>query len=196
MAFPRWHAGNCDRAVFRRKVNITTNSARLCRQIIEVLTLLSLSLALGLVINEFRGRPLALSYRTPEQRLTAQLAELVKQPPFEIQDSQTIGLARFRQAFAEHDTLILDARAAPFYRLGHVPGALNLSRENFARDYQRLAATLTTAKDRPIVVYCSGGSCHDSKMVAGALLSLGFADVRVFTGGWDEWKDAGLPASH
>ena len=46
-----------------------------------------------------------------------------------------------------------------------------------------------------IIVYCSGGDCHDSRLVANALLSLGFSNVSVFTGGWDAWSAAGLPAS-
>ena len=76
-----------------------------------------------------------------------------------------------------------------------MPGALNLARDDFAQDYRNLAGVLQAAQDKPIIVYCSGGECHDSRLVANALLSLGFSNVRVFTGGWDEWSAAGLPAS-
>ncbi len=78
--------------------------------------------------------------------------------------------------------------------MGHVPGALNLARDDFAHDYQVLAKKLETYRDQPVVVYCSGGECHDSKLVASALLSLGFTNVKVFTGGWEEWSQANLPA--
>jgi rhodanese-related sulfurtransferase len=44
-------------------------------------------------------------------------------------------------------------------------------------------------------VYCSGGDCHDSRLVANALLSLGFSNVSVFTGGWVAWSEAKLPVS-
>jgi rhodanese-related sulfurtransferase len=91
--------------------------------------------------------------------------------------------------------LILDARPAVFFERGHVLGALNLSRDDFAHDYRRLAPTLKSAADKPIIVYCSGGACHDSKLVANALLSLGSSDVSIYTGGWDEWSAAQLPAT-
>ena len=82
-----------------------------------------------------------------------------------------------------------------FFERGHVPDAINLARDDFAHDYRRLTAVLEANRDKPIIVYCSGGDCHDSQLVANALLSLGFSDVTVFTGGWDEWSAAGLPAA-
>ena len=45
------------------------------------------------------------------------------------------------------------------------------------------------------MVYCAGGDCHDSRLVANALLTLGFSEVSVFTGGWEAWLAARLPAT-
>jgi rhodanese-related sulfurtransferase len=160
-----------------------------------VLILAAVSMAGGLAVNLVRGGPLPLIYASPEQRLEAQLGELIKAPPFQLPQADSVDLAEFRPLVAGKGALILDARAEPYYREGHVPGALHLSREDFARDYTRLRSTLEHERDKPIVVYCSGGECHDSKMVASALLSLGFSDVRVFTGGWDAWTAAGQPVA-
>ena len=74
-------------------------------------------------------------------------------------------------------------------------GGTKTKRDDFARDYRRLSPRLKAATDQPIIVYCSGGECHDSRLVANALLTLGFSDVRVYTGGWEEWQGAGLPTS-
>lgn len=164
------------------------------RDLAAVIALVLLSLALGIVWNRIRGPVIPLAYRTPAERLDAQLTELIKAPPFHVTDLQTIGLGEFRTLVEEKKAVILDARAAPFYDQGHVPGALNLARDDFARDYRKLAPRLRPDRDRLIVVYCSGGECHDSKLVASALLSLGFSDVKVFTGGWEQWSQAGLPA--
>jgi rhodanese-related sulfurtransferase len=76
-----------------------------------------------------------------------------------------------------------------------VPGALNLARDNFAQDYRRLSIILKAAKDKPMIVYCFGGACYDSRLVANALMTLGFYNVRVFTGRWDAWSAAELPVS-
>ena len=115
--------------------------------------------------------------------------------PFKIAPAATVGLPEFRSAVETRSTLIFDARPSIFFEQGHVPGALNLARDAFARDYRRLAPILKSATDKPIIVYCSGGDCHDSRLVANALLSLGFNKVRVFTGGWEEWLKARLPVS-
>lgn len=168
-------------------------SGTFTRDIVGVICLALASLLAGLAINYLRASPLPLVYQTPEQRLAAELTTLVEAPAFRLSDADTISLDQFRNVVGDHQTIILDARAAPFYQQGHIPGALNLSRDDFAADYRRLRPTLDASKDKSIVIYCSGGDCHDSRMVASALLSLGFSEVRVFTGGWSGWTEAGLP---
>ncbi|MFI5352065.1 MAG: rhodanese-like domain-containing protein [Candidatus Binatales bacterium] len=154
-----------------------------------------LALVAGQILNRFRSHPLPIVYQSPEQRLAAELTKLINAPPFQASDLQTIGLSEFRPIVDGSSALIVDARSAPFYELGHVPGAINLARDDFAHDYQALSKKLQTSRDRPTIVYCSGGECHDSKLVASALLSLGFSNVRVFTGGWEEWTRANLPVA-
>ncbi len=153
------------------------------------------SLAAGFLISRYSSQQLPLIYRTPEQRFDAELTTLVAAPPFKIAPAATVGLPEFRAAVDGKRALILDARPDLIFEQGHVPGALNLSRQDFARDYRRLSPTLKPALDKPVVVYCSGGDCHDSKLVANALLTLGFSNVSVFTGGWEAWSAAKLPAA-
>jgi rhodanese-related sulfurtransferase len=153
------------------------------------------SLAAGLVINWLSDRPLPIVYQTTEQRFDAELTTLVTAPPFKIAPAATVGLEEFHSAVESKSALILDARPSVFFEQGHVPGALNLARDAFARDYRQLAPVLKPATDKPILVYCAGGDCHDSRLVANALMSLGFSNVRVFTGGWEEWSKARLPVS-
>jgi rhodanese-related sulfurtransferase len=171
-----------------------TSSRQGTRDLAGVVGLVIFSLVAGLVLNHFRAKPLALAYKSPEQRLQAELAELVSGPPLDSFPVSTISLDEFRQIVQSKSELILDARDSLYYRQGHVPGSLNLSRDNFGHDYLRLRSMLEKDKKNPIVVYCSGGTCHDSKMVAQALLGLGFTNVRIFPGGWEQWSAAGLPA--
>lgn len=154
-----------------------------------------ISLAVGLLINRFSARPLPLVYQTPEQRFDVELTSLVMAPPLALPPAPTIGLPEFRAVVEKKSALIFDARPAQFFIQGHVPGALNLARDNFAHDYRQLSRILKAPNGEPIIVYCSGGVCHDSRLVANALLTLGFTDVSVFTGGWEAWSAAGLPVS-
>jgi len=48
-------------------------------------------------------------------------------------------------------------------------------------------------KDAEIVVYCASATCANSGIAASVLASLGYKNVRVFTGGKQEWEEAGLP---
>src|SRR5689334_1360584 len=176
-------------------LSFLVQKGRLIRSVLRdfvALTMLALgSLATGLVMNKFSHHSLPIVYQTPEQRFDAELTTLVTTPPLDIAPAAIVGLPQFRSAVETKKALILDARPFVFYEQGHVPGALNLARDDFARDYRHLSALLQSATGKPIIVYCSGGDCHDSRLVANALLTLGFSNVSVFTGGWEAWSAAG-----
>jgi rhodanese-related sulfurtransferase len=165
------------------------------RDLIGVLCLALVSLAAGFIINRFRASPLPISYQSPEQRFDAELTTLIVAPPFKIAPTAAVGLDQFRSALAGKTTLIFDARPSSFYEEGHVPGAFNLARDNFAHDYRQLNSVLKGAQEKPIIVYCGGGDCHDSRLVANALVTLGYDDVSVFTGGWQVWSAGNLPVA-
>jgi thiosulfate/3-mercaptopyruvate sulfurtransferase len=100
------------------------------------------------------------------------------------------------------DAQILDARDAGQFtgakrrgpRGGHVPGAINLPRELFFAEgggfldpdavRGRLAA-LRLDPDRPVVTYCNGGVA--ATVLAFQLHRLGFEDLAVYDGSWNEW---------
>src|SRR6266478_8304857 len=111
----------------------------LLRDFLSVAMLAVGSLAAGLAMNRFSPHPLPIVYQTPEQRFDAELTTLVTAPPFKIAPAATVGLPEFRSAVEAKSTLILDARPLVFYQQGHVPGALNLARDDFAPDYRHLS---------------------------------------------------------
>jgi 3-mercaptopyruvate sulfurtransferase SseA len=88
--------------------------------------------------------------------------------------------------------VFIDARAAGLFARGHIPGAVNLPPgEPLSR---RVLSGLDLHPERPIVVYCEGGSCLDSLHLARELAALHrFPDLRVYFGGWEEWVERGLP---
>jgi rhodanese-related sulfurtransferase len=166
---------------------------QLLRDLCGVLVIAIASLAFGVVMNRISSHPLPIVYQSPEQRFDAELTTLVTGSAFKNVPPATVGLDEFRAAVEARNALIFDARPSAFFEQGHVPGALNLSRDNFASDYHRLSTVLKETGDKSVLVYCSGGACHDSRLVANALLTLGFNNVSIYTGGWDEWSASGLP---
>ena len=68
-----------------------------------------------------------------------------------------------------------------------IPGSRRLPLD---RIVQRVRA-LGVAPDAPIVVYCSGPACPQSRAAAVKLARLGYTNVQAFEGGLQAWKEAG-----
>ncbi len=101
------------------------------------------------------------------------------------------------EAAAEDDTiLLLDSRNRDNYNEGHIPGA------HFFFHYQsdKLMDGMRDKLDAAqfIIVYCSGGDCEDSILLATSLVSeygYPFESLYIFEGGMKEWIDNGQPVS-
>jgi 3-mercaptopyruvate sulfurtransferase SseA len=89
--------------------------------------------------------------------------------------------------------LVFDARPEIFHRLGHIPAALSLPREDFENAYKTFQTELERDRTQPLILYCSSASCEDSTLVQKSLQALGYSNVAVFSGGWAEWQEKGLP---
>lgn len=83
--------------------------------------------------------------------------------------------------------VIVDVRSAYEYRQGHIPGAIHLP---FWQAFL-LAGNLSTARDRPVVVYCQHGP--RAFIAKFALQQAGYAHVRYLDGHMSGWEKAGLP---
>jgi phage shock protein E len=66
--------------------------------------------------------------------------------------NRLVTLAQFQQMARDPNTIILDARSAEAYRMGHIEGAINLSLPDFTA--QSLAATIKNPNAR-ILIYCN-----------------------------------------
>ena len=57
----------------------------------------------------------------------------------------------------------------------------------------RLHAALVPDRTAPVVTYCTGTSCPNSRIAAEQLRTLGYTNVRAYEGGKQDWTEAGLP---
>ncbi|MEU1734183.1 rhodanese-like domain-containing protein [Streptosporangium sp. NPDC020145] len=83
---------------------------------------------------------------------------------------------------------VVEALPADAFASGHLPGARNVPDQVSAE----LAGQVAPDRAAPVVVYCSGPYCNRSKIAAAAFARLGYADVRVYAGGKQDWAEAGL----
>ena len=86
--------------------------------------------------------------------------------------------------------LLVDARSAELFEAAHIEGAISLPLVDL--DDHMADFTRRIGKDQVIVTYCSGFGCPDSFDLGMRLIETGYSDVRVFEGGYPEWRDAGL----
>lgn len=80
----------------------------------------------------------------------------------------------------------VDARPRDKFDAGHIEGALLLNED----EWKKLVPAFLDAwdPDRPVVVYCDGGSCEASHAVAKRLREeLKIGDVHVLKGGLTAW---------
>ena len=109
--------------------------------------------------------------------------------PFEIEDAEALALHKAGAVF-------LDARRTVIYEQGHIAGARLFSfwEDGLDAKLQVLADATFDFKD-PVVIYCSGGDCRDSHLLADRMWPLGFRNLRIFKGGWPAWQALGGPGA-
>jgi len=154
------------------------------------------AVCIGLLVNQFRDQPLALTYQTKAERMSETVERMGAQAPTAAEvatKSDHLSLQELRIFVESKQGVVLDARPNVFFRLGHIPGALSLPRNDFENGYAVLRKVLEVDKNQAIVVYCSEDDCDDSELAAQALRRLGYTNVRLFKGGWAAWVDKDLP---
>jgi rhodanese-related sulfurtransferase len=101
------------------------------------------------------------------------------------------------EALHKKGVLFLDARRTSVYEQGHIPGARSYSvwESDIDEKVNKLFAERSDPRDQnlPIVIYCSGGDCEDSHMLAQKLWGIQFNNVYVYKDGFPDWQKRGLP---
>lgn len=97
--------------------------------------------------------------------------------------------SRIIEIVQNKERVILDARHPDFYEMGHLPGALSWPLESVEQNTALFQKNFK--KDTPIMVYCSGITCPLSHTLANHLKAMGYTDVKVFPGGYEQWIEMG-----
>jgi thiosulfate/3-mercaptopyruvate sulfurtransferase len=97
----------------------------------------------------------------------------------------------------QSDVAFVDAREEPAFRLGHLPNAINY---RFSYNAEAGATPVLKSADQLNAMYGGLGITPDKRVISYCysgvhscvtyvtLRLLGYPDVRVYTGSWDEWK--------
>lgn len=152
------------------------------RLLLEAAVITALALAVGLSLN-YRMVMNAFSGKTVTQTIETTQVENISFPdPAELDEVRELISA---------GALLVDARHKEDYQQGRLAGALSLPLGEAEQGIRELRSQVPV--DRVLITYCNGFGCPDSFDLGMLLLQAGYQDVRVFEGGYPEWRDAGLP---
>ena len=85
--------------------------------------------------------------------------------------------------------VLLEALPATYFEDAHLPGAQNMPHDQVDAH----AAVLISDRSTEVVVYCANAPCPNSEIAARRLIALGYANVREYAEGKEDWVNAGLP---
>ena len=118
----------------------------------------------------------------PQQDMTAE--EMVKEAKANVCE---ITVAEAKEILDQGGYLFLDCREPKEYKMGHVPGSINIPRGLM----EFKVAKAVPNKEENIVIYCKSGG--RGCLAACTLCRMGYKNVKNMDGGWLAWEKAGYP---
>jgi rhodanese-related sulfurtransferase len=114
----------------------------------------------------------------------------------EVNELKEPAAINLKQAFNlyQKNVLFIDAREPADYESAHIKNAVNLPFDHFD-EYKHILDTIN--KDQTIsYIYCGGTDCDLSILLGNLLFEMGYKNVYIFFGGWNEWIEANYPVEN
>ena len=148
---------------------------------------------LGIVFNAVRPNGVALiqSGEPVSTALHVEHTDSVAADTTQALAEGAISLSEMKRLFDAGSVIILDARDASEYEQGHIPGAINIPYDRIPEYFDVLQAEVPM--EAHVVVYCRSVTCDFSDQLATELKIMGYQNVSIFSGGWEQWSTAGYP---
>ncbi|MAL64961.1 MAG: hypothetical protein CMF94_02540 [Candidatus Marinimicrobia bacterium] len=150
----------------------------------QITYIVFLSTIVSIVFNQLRSNPLA--YVKQKVEVISNLENLQT----ESSEPTITGIdIKIAKELFDKNVLFIDARAEEFYNDGHIPNAI--CSDDFDSLVEQLEKKIEI--DEQFVVYCSDSDCGSSEDLSYEFQSIGFSNILLFKGGWQEWVDADYP---
>lgn len=151
-----------------------------------------LGAAIGLIVNTVSPNRIDLvgKYRT----LSSGEGPIVP-PSAQAGDPPFIDINQAQMEFSLGQAIWVDARSPEEFICGTIPGSINIPFDYLPEGDLRAyfdSAMGNPARDREVIVFCSGEECDLSMMLARNLKTYGFTNLLIFFGGAREWEKFGL----
>ena len=150
----------------------------------QITYIVFLSTSVSIVFNQLRSNPLA--YVKQKVEVISNLENLQT----ESSEPTITGIdIKIAKELFDKNVLFIDARAEEFYNDGHIPNAI--CSDDFDSLVEQLEKKIEI--DEQFVVYCSDSDCGSSEDLSYEFQSIGYSNILLFKGGWQEWVDADYP---
>lgn len=157
--------------------------------LLEALILCALALTVGLslnyqlVMNAFTGKTVVappVEKNVVASRSASTIVAQAFPDPVELDELDELLAA---------GALLVDARNIDDYKAGHLAGAVSLPLGEL--DVRLADFIAKVQKEQVLIIYCNGFGCPDSFDLGEHLIAAGYQQVRVFEGGYPQWRDEG-----
>ena len=142
-----------------------------------VLFTIALILGIGLILGGCATAP----KMAPKAMTAKELVEEARKNICEVSVSEAKGM------LDKGGYLFLDCREPNEFKMGHIPGAMNIARGLLEFQIDKKVPD----KDAKIIVYCKSGG--RGCLGACTLCRMGYKNVSNMAGGWMAWEKAGYP---
>ncbi len=154
----------------------------------ELIILLGFAVIAAFTVNYFSPNGIAFfgQWDTSQGAITAKPKNDPVTGGFEIKDANTA-----KDIYDTGKAVFVDARSYEAFIDGHIKGAVSIPTNQFFEfmDHFKTEYPSNTA----VITYCSGRECNDGHELAQYLIGEGYANVKVFIDGYQEWERKGYP---
>ena len=131
--------------------------------------------------------------------------DLVRKPPEKVSDDEldkgtnhseniendenlekTVSIDQVKERLDNPNFIIIDARQEEEYLDAHIGDAINIY--PYDEDDIVFEKILDLPENKTFIIYCTGGNCDLSHNLAEKMLAMGYENVFIYTGGWEEWE--------
>ncbi len=152
----------------------------------EAIAIIIVASAVGLIYNALQPKPLPLLPKDKSEQVVTDSLLGVDSGNAKENLEKTLTLEQVRKLVINPDFIFVDAREPRDYEMGNIGDAVNIY--PYMNEEEKFEKIYSLPFEKKIVVYCDGGTCDLSHMIAEDLINNGFEHVFLFTGGWEEWS--------
>lgn len=102
------------------------------------------------------------------------------------EEIKSVNYNQIKKIVGDDNFVIIDARSPELFSENRIGDAINIF--PYADNEDEIVEKIYQLPfEKKIVVYCDGGNCDASHKLSEMIKLLGFENVYIYTGGWEEW---------